>query len=799
MATNLSEEKRKQLDSIVNQMTQNGEPEHAIQFVVSDFKSKYSQEDAPTEGVFDALKKGWSNVKQIVNKSGEELADTLEAPITTPAGKFAQFTKTGTGIMTGVAQALIAEPIATGMRVGGELVQNATGYDINEATSQGVQKLVQAGLDTELAQKTMEGYQKYIASNPESKLAASAVGDIVELLSYVVGGKGVKKGATTFSNTTNKLSSKVSTTVSNVSSQVANKAKPLANKTGNYAFAQAYGFNPETVKTIIKNPKYFTAKEMAKIDRDSIFTKAKNAITKRLDDLSSTGKEYEAIRQLPVKTNVSENTIKAILKNKGIDIVDGKIKVSLASDIQLSKADINGLQEMLSLVKGKQTLSPKEILNLRKRLSDLSGFGEGKTSASKLVAKEIRANVDNIAKTEIPGLADLDARFGSEKQFLTKVKGLIFDKNGDIKDDAISKIATLTGKGKEAKLARMEKIIPGITEDINILKAIEDVQHAGGQKVGTYVRAGFGVGGGMLAGGPGGAIIGAIMTSPQAGVSLLRTYAKAKGISKNIINGVINKMKSGTKLVGKEKKIMDDAVDNAAKNLAKRAGNMKPGLTIESTIEKVARNIDGEDIKNITKFVNEVNPNAGSLGAAMADKPSAIKEMIKGAGLPKDATNEQIAEFLTQVLDVRRQLINQPLKGSGAIRKTTKPLQEANRTITQKVYVGRGGMADKMINGVDELGVGTYVAKDAETAGKFGKVAELKVSLKPSDILKINSQKEFEEFTENAIKRFPNLDVAKAKTAYAKSLGYKAIRASKEFDPLGGINIIDKSVFQSKK
>lgn len=661
------------------------------------------QGEQPTQGVWDAVKKGASNFKETIKKTGEELANTWATPTTSPLGDFTKAVKMTVGPMAGMLQAGIAEPISTGMRVSGELIQKATGYDINEETSKGVQKLVQAGIDTDVAKKTMEGYQKYVASNPESQLAASAIGDIAEIITYVIGGKTVNKAGTGLT----KAGKEITNMGSNFAqSGVVKGTGKAVSKAGTYATGQAYGFSPQTVKTIIKNPNLFTAKEMAKIDRDSIFTKVKNAVMQRKNELSSTGKEYQGIKSLPIKTNVSENTIKTLLKNRGIDVVDGKIKVSLASDIQLSKADINGLQEVLSLVKGKQTLTPKEILNLRTRLSNLSKFGEGKTDASKLVAKEIRANIDDIAKREIPGLAELDAKFGPEKQMLSKIESAIWNKDKTIKDNALSSIANLNKKGKELALERMEKVIPGLREDLNILSAIEDIAHTGGQKVGTYTRTALGAGGGMLAGGPFGLVAGVIASSPQAGVALIRTYAKAKGIAKNFVNNTIGKMKSGTKLAGKEKQLIDDAINNAANNISKRAKNVKinPGLTIE---------------------------------------------------------------------DVSKQTGKQ-------------------------VYQGKGGLADKMINGVDELGAGTYVAKDVETASKFGSVSKIKSNLKPSEILNIKSQKDFEAFTKNAIRQFPDLDVAKAKTAYAKSQGYKAISASKEFDPLGGINVIDKSVLKSQ-
>lgn len=148
-----------------------------------------------TKGVLDAFVKGAKNIKEGIVQSGQELDETLNTPTTSPAGTLAKYVKTATGLMTGIAKPFIAEPIATAMRAGGEVIQNATGYDINEETANAVGKLVQAGMDTEVAKKTVNAYNEYVASNPESKMAGAAIGDIAEMLGYVVGLKGAKGAA----------------------------------------------------------------------------------------------------------------------------------------------------------------------------------------------------------------------------------------------------------------------------------------------------------------------------------------------------------------------------------------------------------------------------------------------------------------------------------------------------------------------------------------------------------------------------------------------------------------------------
>lgn len=109
-------------------------------------------------------------------------------------------------------------------------------------------------------------------------------------------------------------------------------------------------------------------------------------------------------------------------------------------------------------------------------------------------------------------------------------------------------------------------------------------------------------------------------------------------------------------------------------------------------------------------------------------------------------------------------------------------------------FVGRGGKMDQAINGTDELGKGQYFARDEATAQQFGDVEKVRLNLQESEILKINTQDDFDAFVKEAIKEFPDLEVNEAQTALAKKQGYKAIEGSPQFDELAGINVLDPSV-----
>lgn len=82
MATNLSEERRAQLDVIVGKMVENKENDSNIRFVVDDFKKKYATENlvpaaetAPKKGLFEALIK--DPIESIVVKPGVRLGQAI--------------------------------------------------------------------------------------------------------------------------------------------------------------------------------------------------------------------------------------------------------------------------------------------------------------------------------------------------------------------------------------------------------------------------------------------------------------------------------------------------------------------------------------------------------------------------------------------------------------------------------------------------------------------------------------------------------------------------------------------------
>jgi ribosomal protein L2 len=174
--------------------------------------------------------------------------------------------------------------------------------------------------------------------------------------------------------------------------------------------------------------------------------------------------------------------------------------------------------------------------------------------------KTLRGKYDELGKTQLKGLAELDGKFAPIRQELGQLKRQFLDPKGGHKDSAYSTLANLTNKGREQTLARLEKYVPGITEEINVLRAIEDIASAEGIKVGTYAR-GAATAGLALTNVQAGLIF-FLMTHPSVAVPILREAGNSGRVVGSKIDSLLTKIKSGKKLNKKDAETFIGAVDS---------------------------------------------------------------------------------------------------------------------------------------------------------------------------------------------------------------------------------------------
>lgn len=425
-----------------------------------------------------------------------------------------------------------------------------------------LRKAGSAVLESEPVQKTVAAYGQWAEQNPRAARNLEAVLNIASVLPVGKGGQ-----------VAGKLATKTAQTGIRVGERAVGAGKNLIK----FGTSQITGLAPDTIAEIVTNPTVYRAAQKAGLDRLSLANRVKDALDNRLATLSETGKGYEAIRKGAGQVEVPAGTIDNLLSKYGITLEDGKVRLT-AESVPLSQGDISAIESFAKQYGSEQKLSANGFLNARKALSNMASYDAAKTDLADIIARELRGAYDELGKKQLGDLEALDSKYAPEIKQLTQLKRDYLNRDGSLKDGAINKIANLTGKGKDQVLDRLEQVAPGIGRDIRILKALEDVEYAKGQKVGAYARGA--AGGFVLSGGnPAVAVISAIVSSPSIAVPILRTYGKLVINSKKVIDTIVGKLERGVNLNARESVIASEAFQRYTQAIAQRSAVSGPTNT----------------------------------------------------------------------------------------------------------------------------------------------------------------------------------------------------------------------------
>lgn len=495
----------------------------------------------------------------------------------------------------------------------------------------GVQKLIPGQQDQEGA---FDAFTKTLKNRYGSieALAKTATEDPfafgTDVVSLFGGGASILGKSSQFSKGVSAVASPVTKTASKVTDFVS----PIIPKTSKYITSQATGLNPETITELVKNPKAF--KNVTPEARIETAKAVKDTLDSRLTELSGLGKEYQVLREAPQTVVVPENTLSNVLNKYGVKLNNEKKIISSAESRPLSPGDKAALQDFIDNYGKEDVLSSNGFLNVREALSNLSKYDSTKTSLSTQISRDLRAAYDDIGKTQIKGLKELDSKYAPERQLLSQLKkDLIDPKTGELKDGAISKIANVTGKGKENLLARMKEIVPDIDQRIRVVKAIEDIERASGIKTGAYTRAIVGTAGVYTGNIP--AIIGAILTQPQVAVPIF----KGAGLVGEKALPVLRALKS----------IVDD-INNfrlPSQLIDEDTGGLKAGLSVKD-ISKIdvtpeIKDVVSTALKNFDTTPLTVN---GKIDLTRAENSFALEQLKKSLDKKGGLTTKEVQEAL---------------------------------------------------------------------------------------------------------------------------------------------------------
>lgn len=258
------------------------------------------------------------------------------------------------------------------------------------------------------------------------------------------------------------------------------------------------------------------------------------------------------IETVPHDVKVTPTWLDRTIKDTtGIDIKNGQLTTSGSASIRDTK-DIRALQGLYDTYKPlfiKGTLTSDEFLNFRSDLAKLAKFDReiGKSQPLENLSGIIRGKFNTAFRSQIPNLQNIDTQFSTQSEELNRLQKGILDTKGNLTDTGINRIANATGKGKDLLISKLEEISPGITGKIKTLKAIEDIQAAGGQKVGAYARAG-GLVGGIATLNPY-LIVGSILSIPEIAVPILRGIGMTASKIRSTLNLLGAPIKEGAKKV----------------------------------------------------------------------------------------------------------------------------------------------------------------------------------------------------------------------------------------------------------
>lgn len=476
------------------------------------------------------------NVKSTFGRAGEKRQEALRAGVAgeqTGAESVFQFAGETIG---GAFGALGDVAIGAGKALLPQRAEDVIGGAVNRVVG------------SQPVQNVMDRIRQFQQNNPRAGRNVSALLGFAEPGLEVIGaGAGVRAA---------RVGARGARQTARTARQIGGGLVDVTGDVAEFGVSQATGLNPNTLKQIIGNPENFTQEARQALDRASLSSKFNESLQRTFREFEGLGAEYGPIRQLDVSVAVPSTFLDDTLRQLKLDVENGKI-IANRSSITRDPNDIGAIQRLYDNWSGVEELTPEEFLNFRSDLSDLANFdrASGKTQASERVAQAIRADL-NTYRDQIPGLSELDARFSEDVKLVNQLKKDLIDvRTGELKDNALNKLANATGRGKDQFLDRLRQVDPEIEQRIEILRALEDIEYAQGQKVGTYVRSALG-GGAVVAGASG-----AIGVAPALGLLLLSNPKTITNFfvwyGRNINPSVQSVVESAVKKIEQGKKLLD--------------------------------------------------------------------------------------------------------------------------------------------------------------------------------------------------------------------------------------------------
>lgn len=333
-------------------------------------------------------------------------------------------------------------------------------------------------------------------------------------------------------------------------SDIASKGSELTNPLTPIVKGAGYLLNKAgDISDIIKNPSSYTPEEIANSTRANVAQQVESALSEKQASLDEAGEAYEPFRNSAQFTEVDPDGLARLIEKNSGATVDENGVVQAGGKI-IDPQQVKALQNLYDTFNPKFAngeLTAAEFQDFRSYVNTkLAKFGREVTTDSTLknVGSRMYGDVNSLYRKNFPGLEDMDNNFSSQLDELGDLRKGFIDKDGNLLESATNKIANSLGKGKDAQLARLEEIVPGITRKLQVMKTIEQMQK--GSFTSSLVEKG-GVVGGLLSGNIQGAALAftsIILSKPEIAIPLLR----AVGANTELVKAVMANLAKYTTL-----------------------------------------------------------------------------------------------------------------------------------------------------------------------------------------------------------------------------------------------------------
>lgn len=398
-----------------------------------------------------------------------------------------------------------------------------------------------------------------------------------------------------FDEGVSKIAAPVTDTASAVGAPLSAAARGIGNLAAGavrYGVKGLTGLDANTIAQVIAHPEQYTPEAMAETTRESVAQEVKNALDARETALGDSGTKYAPIRGSADMIDVSSPRVgtaadfqNIIEKNTGLKMdEDGQFAPTATSRVD-APTDIAKVQRIYDAWQPyfeQGAMTANEFLTLRSKLATVANYeGIGKSSSLESAASGMRSDLNTTYRDQIPGLGDLDAEQTAMRSDNKRLEKGLLDNDGNLRDSDINKIANATGKSRAILLKQLEELVPGISDKLNALRAVEDIRDTSERhKVGTYTKAltgGLTLGGIVTANVPliVSGITEAIISNPKVAIPLLRAYSFSREITAGVVANLASVAKAGNELPNGEQNSFGALTPKMQELTAKGGGAVK--------------------------------------------------------------------------------------------------------------------------------------------------------------------------------------------------------------------------------